>query len=169
MANEPSTKDQGNDAISRVTAAESFIQYLERRAVKDNENRSFDVAYQQVSNILVAETLEAMWDADERESVGGRDLVDVEQRIVSFTVHPSSEKYTTALGHYMQVSTVRLATGEEFTWDTSAPLLMGKLRWLEAHDELPCECVIKGTDAPGGTVLKLRPIPARAIKVAKAG
>jgi hypothetical protein len=64
----------------------------------------------------------------------------------------------------MQITSTRLSDGVQFQWDTSAPLLMGKMRWLEAHDQLPCECVIKGHIAPGGTVLKLRPIPKRAVK-----
>jgi hypothetical protein len=167
MANQPVTPPVENAEIAKVTAAEKFIEYLVRRAEIDGENRSFDVAYQQVSSILVADTLEAMWDADERDATGGRDLVDVEQRIESFTVHPSSDQYKTALGHYMQVTSTRLSDGEQFTWDTSAPLLMGKLRWLESRELLPMECVIKGIVAGAGTVLKLRPIPSRAVKAEK--
>jgi hypothetical protein len=67
---------------------------------------------------------------------------------------------------YLLVRAIRLDTGEEFIWNTSAPGLVSKLFWLEIHDKLPCECVIRSTDLGGGqAVLKLKPIPVRATKV----
>lgn len=153
---------QNSHRKPEVSQAESFMAYLERRASEEGENRSFEVAVTQLERILTAETAEQVWDADEYESTGGRDLTDVEQRIRGFSVHKGGEQYKSALGYYIMVDSSRLDTGAEFIWNTGSPLIIGKLRWLEAHDMLPIDCVIKGTPTPNGEVLKLRPVPKRA-------
>lgn len=123
--------------------------------------------------ILEAETEEEMWVADDLAQIGGRDIRDVEQQILDFRVKRSSAQNdiqstfidSQGRGMYVLVTAVRLADGVQFTWNTSAPLVVGKLFWLAEREMLPHECVIRGTDIGGGqTVLKLKPIPARAIK-----
>lgn len=150
---------------SAVSQAESFISYLERRAESEGESRAFDVAATQLDRILSAETAKDVWDADEYESTGGRDLADVEQRIHSFSVHKGGDQFKSPLGFYIMVNSSRLSDGSEFIWNTGATLIIGKLRWLEAHEMLPVDCVIKATPTPNGEVLKLRPIPTRATPV----
>lgn len=165
----PAQKD-GQAAAPAVRPVETFIQYLNRRAEEDSANLTFEVAASQLDQILTAETLEAMWDADDFESTGGRDLVDVEQQVNGFTVH-KSDKYTSGIpagdGKYffVMVRSQKLADGLEFVWNTGAALLIGKLRWLEAMSLLgtpQAQCVIKGTESGEGTVLKLKPVPKRA-------
>lgn len=159
---EVSAETQTGTAV-KVRESTRFVDYLDARAGLDGEGRAFEVASSQLDKILTAETEEEAWDADEFESVAGRDLVDVEQRVLGFTVHKSSGELNAPLGVFIQVQSQRLSDGEEFTWNTGAPLIIGKLRWFEAAQKLPVECVIKGTDTAKGTVLKLKPVPKRAV------
>jgi hypothetical protein len=94
--------------------------------------------------------------------------VDVEQRVNSFSVHESGDAFNAPLNHYVIVQATRLSDGTPLVWNTGAPLVIGKLRWLEAAEKLgsaEADCVVRGTDTPKGTVLKLKPIPARAVTV----
>jgi hypothetical protein len=156
------TRTPASTRAPEVSQAESLIQYLARRAEMEGESRAYDVAVSQLDRILAADDEAALWDADEYESTGGRDLVDVEQNVKGFTVHKGGEQFKTPLGFYIMVNSSRLSDGSEFIWNTGAPLIIGKLRWLEAHEKLPINCVIRSTPTPNGEVLKLRPIPTRA-------
>lgn len=131
--------------------------------------------------ILLAETEDEMWAADDRGPLGGRDLAEVELEIHGFTVKRSRRNrddiktvFVDEAGHkmYLMVSATRIsqsperpdiAVGDLVEFNTSAPLLVLKLFWLRNHDKIPVECVIRGTDlGEGQTVLKLKPIPKRA-------
>ncbi len=161
MVNEPAKREEKTAA---TRPSEGLVQYLARRAEEDSRNRNYEIAASQLDKILAAKTIEEMWDADDFESIGGRDLVDTEMRIESFTVHTGNDQFSAPLGHYLMVTAKSLADGKEFMFNTGAPLLMGKLRWLEAMNLLgtaDADVVIKGFDAPNGTVLKLRPVPRR--------
>lgn len=121
--------------------------------------------------ILEAENETEMWEADELLQTGGRDLTDVEQSILEYAVKFSANsairsvfRDTQGRGMYLLVRSARLDTGDEFVWNTSAPLLVGKILWLADHEKLPANVVIRGTDAGAGTVLKLKPIPRRTVR-----
>jgi hypothetical protein len=162
MANEPARHDGGE-----LRPTEKLVDYLVRRAQEDAGTRNYEIAATQLDRILSAGSAEQMWNADDFDSIGGRDLVDVEQRINSFTVHEGSEQYASPLGHWIMVQAQRLDNGQEITWNTGAPLLIGKLRWLEAAELLgtaDAECVIRSTPTPNGSVLKLKQVPQRAVK-----
>ena len=144
---------------------EGFMEYLARRARQDGENRNYEIAASQLDQILSAETPEQMWAADDFDSTAGKDLEDLEMRVDGFTVHESSAQYVSTLGFYVMVSAVRLSDMTQFVFNTGSPLIIGKLRWLEAAELLgtpDAECIIKGTDTSNGRVLKLKPIPQRA-------
>jgi hypothetical protein len=141
---------------------ETLIEYLTRRAEVESDSRAYEVAASQLERILSAETEEEFWDATTYVSTGGRDLEDVEQQVLSFSVHRGSDQYQSPLQHFIMVNAARLDTGEQFVWNTGSPLIIGQLRWLESKGKLPKEVVIKGTPTPNGTVLKLRPVPKRA-------
>jgi len=144
---------------------ESLIQYLSRRAEADQGTRAYDVAAAQLEKILAAETEDEFWDASDYTSLGGRDLEDVEQRILSFTVHVSdSDEFDAALGHFIMVNAQKIEDGEELIWNTQSPLIIGQLRWMEAKGLLPYDCVIKGTRARKGRVIKLRPLAKRPVQ-----
>src|SRR5712691_5535441 len=111
---------------------------------------------------LAAETLEELWDADEGGMPNGKAVVDIEQRIFTFETRKSNdpEIANPKLGNtYLIVHAARLDTGEEFAWQTSAPLLVTKLIQIERMDKLPVDCVVRSVDLGGGNaVLRLRPL-----------
>jgi hypothetical protein len=125
------------------------------------------------NQILEAESEEKMWEADQLGMLGGRDLADVEMSIIEFGVKFSNDSsdnddiktiFIDKNGRklYLLVEAVNLETGKNFTWNTSAPLLVAKIFWLEQHDKLPCECVIRATQLGGSRqVLKLHRISKR--------
>lgn len=150
--------------------SDSLIQYLIKRATEESVNRAYEVAASQIDAMMQAQTEEEFWAATDWESIGGRDLEDVEQQVNSFSIH-RSDKFTSGIptgeGDYFYafVQAQRMDDGREFTWNTGAALLIGQLRWLEAKGKFPAQIVIRGTDAGGGkTVLKFRPVPKRAVK-----
>jgi hypothetical protein len=127
-----------------------------------------------MQKILTAESEEDMWEADELDQTGGRDLGDIEQRILAYQI-----KYSMAMdsdiksafidskgrGMYLLVRSARLDNGEEFVWNTSAPLIVGKILWLADRSKLPHECVIREVPLGGGRkVIKLKPVPRRAVQ-----
>jgi hypothetical protein len=122
-----------------------------------------------IVKIMEAEDESEMWDADDLDQTGGKDLVDVEQRILAYTVKYSSNPtiqsvFRDSEGHYMYllVRSANLSTGEEFVWNTSAPLVVGKIMWLATRSRIPADVVIKAKDLGGGqAVLRLKPIPKR--------
>lgn len=130
-----------------------------------------------VEKIVTAESEADMWEADELGLIGGRNIVDVEMRVLSYLIRfsnsrtsPSGEEIKSAFidqqgrGMYLLVTSIKLETGEEFVWNTSAPAVVSKLIWLYEHGRLPMECVIRGKDLGGGqTYLSLKPVPKRAV------
>lgn len=126
-----------------------------------------------LAKILEAETEAAMWEADELDATGGRDLADVEQRILEYAIKFSSGDSdiksafvdSRGRGLYLLVRSSRLDNGEEFVWNTSAPLVVGKILWLSDHGKIPADVVIRDTKLGGGrAVIKLKEIPKRAIQ-----
>lgn len=122
-----------------------------------------------VEKILTAEMGAEFWDADDIDQTGGRDLTDVEQTILGYQVKYSTKQSIRSAfrdskdrGMYLLVRSSRLDTGEEFIWNTSAPLLVAKIIRLGQESKLPANVVIRGTEAGEGTVLKLKQIPPRA-------
>jgi hypothetical protein len=146
--------------VSKVT---TLVEYLSERAEAESSDRAYQVAASQLERILSADTEEEFWDATTYVSTGGRDLEDVEMSVKSFSVHKGTDQFNSPLGHFIMVQAARLDNGAEFVWNTGSPLIIGQLRWLEAKQKLPADLVIKGTPTANGTVLKLRPVPTRAV------
>lgn len=142
---------------------DQFAEYLARRAENDGATRGYEVASNQMDKLLTAETEQEIWDADEGGTVNGQDMIDVELNIRGFKVAVSSDEYEATLGVYILIDAVRLDNGEEVIVNTGAPLIITKLRMFEAREMLPVNGVIRGTKARNGTVLKLRPLSARAV------
>jgi hypothetical protein len=66
---------------------------------------------------------------------------------------------------YLLIRAVKLGDGKEFTWNTSAPLVVAKLYRLYRDQLLPAKVVIRSTDLGGGqAVLKLEKVPERVVK-----
>jgi hypothetical protein len=164
-ANQPATQPEAK----APAAFRRMLDQMELEAVQGDEEFTSPMVTGIVS-ILEAESTEEMWEADELDQTGGRDLVDVEQIIYAYTVKFSNNPTIESVFRdsqnrrmYLLIRSARLETGEEFVWNTSAPLLVGKILWLANREMFPVECVIRGTDLGGGqAVLKLKPIPKRA-------
>ena len=151
----------------RERATQGFEAWLDRQAVL-SENNSGAFMGEQVANILLADDTDEMWSADDiGDTASSREMPDVEMSVQSFTVHRGQLEYSeSTFPYFMIVQAARLDTGEEFVFSTGAPLIMAKIKWLDDHEELPAECVIKAaTTRKGYTVLKLYKISERAVRV----
>lgn len=150
-------------------AFKQLLNQMELEATQDDDEFPSPMV-DGIVKILTAATEEEMWDADELPQTGGRDLVDVEQEILAYVVKYSSNptiqsafKDANGRAMYLLVRSARIETGEEFVWNTSAPLIVGKIFWLVNAEMLPAKVVIRGRDLGGGqTLLRLKPIPKRA-------
>lgn len=168
----PGQKANQPARIPEAKAPQAFVQMLaqmELEATQEDEEFSSPMVTGIVA-ILEAKNEEEMWEADELAQTGGRDLVDVEQVIYAYTVkfstNPTIESvFRDSQGRrmYLLIRSARLEDGEEFIWNTSAPLVVGKILWLANREMIPKECVIRGRDLGGGqTLLRLKSIPKRA-------
>jgi len=156
--------DGENGSVAVQRPYEKFLEYLGHRADVDGANNTFDVAAGMMDKIFNASTAEEIWDADEGGLLAGQNLKDVEQEIKGFKVLRSNRAdFDNGMGVYIIVDATRLDTGEDIVWNTGAPGLIAKLRAFEAMNLLPIRGVIRGQLAGNGEVLKLRPIPSRAV------
>lgn len=158
-------------ANGELRAVESFIDYAARRVQEDASTEvAWELTAAQMDRILTAETDEQMWTADDLDSVAGKDLEDVEQRILSVVYREGDEfEHGIPLGNgkflWVLVTAIRLSDNFQFTWNTGSPLIIGKLRRMEAEGYYGTEkadCVIKGSKTPRGRIIKLKEIPKRA-------
>jgi hypothetical protein len=160
MANEPAVKD-GTTLAPKPH--QRFINSLMARAEREGETLGRDVSLSQIDRILSAETEEDVWNADEGGTVSGQDMIDVEMRMVSFTVAPSSDEYDATLGVFINIKAIRLDTGEDIVVNTGADKIVTKLVKFETMGLLPIDGVIRGVKTRKGNMLMLRPLPKRAV------
>lgn len=165
---------KANEPVVTRETPQAFQLLLQRMELEASSDESTFVSPMLTSmmKIMEAQNIDDMWDADELDQTGGRDLVGTEQRILEYAIKFSSNadiesEFIDSRGRkmYLLIRSSRLEDGEEFVWNTSAPLLVGKILWLSDHNQLPIDVVIRGTDLGGGkTVLKLKSIPKRAVQ-----
>jgi hypothetical protein len=156
---------QGTVTNRDVAAAmfEDFKGYLASRA-EDPSAVAMEMNRLNLKKILEAETEEEMLAADESEMQGGRDLTDTEMRVRGFRVFTATDRFFAPLGHFIIVDAETLDDGTELTFDTASPMVIGKLRWIEAHNGFPYDCVLRGVQTPNGERLRLLAVPKRAVK-----
>jgi hypothetical protein len=162
---------KSNQPVIKTNAPVAFVEMCNAMAMDattgDDEFGSPMVGG--IVKIMEAEDESEMWDADDLDQTGGKDLVDVEQRILAYTVKYSANPTIQSIFRdsegrqmYLLVRSSNLSTGEEFVWNTSAPLLVGKIMWLAMRNLIPADVVIKAKDLGAGqAVLRLKPIPKR--------
>jgi hypothetical protein len=169
----PASVSKASGAIQSMPPR--FIQLLDRMALEaTQEDPEFgSPTVTSMLRILEAKTEQDMWDADELGQTGGRDLVDVEMEIRAYAVKWSDRSdisspfrdRDTGRTMYLLLKSAKLEDGQELIWNTSAPLLVGKIFWLADREMLPAQCVIRATDLGAGqALLKLKPIPKRAVQ-----
>jgi hypothetical protein len=154
--------------VERIS--ESFTNWLQRAAAMNEGHTGSDVANAQLDKLLTATDLDEIMDADEQGTYQLRDLVGIELEIpppgFPDCVRKSAEKFDSTLGAYIQFNATALTdytnkgtlipAGAEMLISTGAPLVVGKLRSMEANGYLPFKFLVTGIEATNGTVLKLR-------------
>lgn len=166
------TTPTNNGEIQSPTIHDKFAEYMALRA-QANERDTSDAMNTISGNVLAAQTVDELWEADEGNMPGGDDVVGIEQRIFSFDIIAStdeSKKNPRTGNTYLIVHAARLDNGKEFDWNTSATLIVQKLMRLEQLDAINpvdghyVDCVVTSiTTGSGNEVLKLRPVRQRAI------
>src|SRR5258708_18687354 len=106
---QPATRD-GSVVETRVS--ESFREWLNRRAVEEDVNRSYDVAASQLDRLLVQTDEDAIMASAEFGAHQARDLVGFEfEAQPGFRVVKSSEKFDAPLAVYIQFNASALSAG----------------------------------------------------------
>lgn len=170
MAQQLDTNGQSGD-VTTMRPHERFVEYMVRRAEVEGPQMASEVSGDSIDKIVTAQTVEDVWAADEGGTISGQDFEDVEHRINSFMVAPSSDEYSANLGVYVAIKATLLQEydgkppGTEVTIVTGAASLIAKLRMFEQMNALPIDGIIKGTKTAKGTLLRYRPVPKRAITV----
>lgn len=173
----PSEDNNDNGAISqRGEAFNRLITTMSQRAVLESSTGNSS-QMDMVARIMLADEGE-FWDADEKSSIGGRDLSGVEMTIHAFLTRksrgtgPKNNVFRDPTDHsglYVEVTATRLSTagelspslvapGDEFVWNTSAPAVVAKLFRIEQTDNgFPVDCFIQSIDLGDGTAtIKLK-------------
>jgi hypothetical protein len=151
--------------ITDVSPHQRFKDSLVRQAEVEAPTRATDVAAAQVTKILTAETIDDIWAADEGGVISGQDMEDVELEIHDYGLAKSADQYNTNLGVYVLIDATRMDTGEKVIINTGSDLIIAKLAKFRQADAFPIEGVIKGTPtSSGGRLLRLRPLPRRAVR-----
>lgn len=161
----------------KVIARTPFGDLLNEMAMRaDIDAQDSSINETTLNKVLTAETPEEFWDADEKSVVNAQDMIGKEMLVRTFHVRrgkaddpskPMENVYrdSSGVGLYLDVDCVLLENGEEIVFNTSAKFLVAKFIQAERLGMFPLECVIQGIDLGGGqTVLKLRPVPKRAVQ-----
>jgi hypothetical protein len=165
---------QSQMQVNTPTALDRFAEYMKSRAKLDGSMREGSSAMDAISERLLTATEDELWDIDEGGLPNGKAVADIEQRIMSYEImmgkgKPDDEivKNNKLGGTYLNVHSVRLDSGKEFDWQTSAPGIVIKVVRFDQAGRLPLNCVVRAIPIadgePGQVVLKLRPIATRAI------
>lgn len=169
-----------------ITGPSPFQMLLRKMAgMATIDEASGRMSGEDINPILLAETEDEMWDADELPRYNAKMLSGCQLQILGFDV-----KYGTGTNEdiktpfvspdgkqmYLLVQAVRLnkagekkeyrlpEVGQEFTWNTSARNIVGKLFWMLDHGWFdnghgPVNLRIEGTALQGGkSVEKLKPL-----------
>lgn len=160
-------------AVPATGLALQFRDWVQQVARDGAEDRAFRVMSRQLEQVLSAETEDEIMAADMQPTFETRDLVDMEIEVQpELDFVPSADRFQSPLGVYVQfVATAliakpdrNIAIGQQLIISSGAPLVIGKLRTLQANGYLPRALRIEGVEAPNGTVLKLGNISGRAVR-----
>jgi hypothetical protein len=165
--------------VEQPSAFWKFCRLLGSRATVEAEDSSFDET--SIEAILLADSEDAMWDADNRGPIGGNKLDGVQMVMqeveVKFSRQSTGDNMRsvfvdpeTGRAFYILVTAMRVDEdprylpevkgGDKFVFNTSAPRLVAKIIWLEQHGLLSDRVVmVEEIDLGGGQgVLKLHPV-----------
>lgn len=181
-------KGNGSQTVQAPSPFQLLVRKMAQIATMD-ETENKGPSGEDINPILEAETEEEMWEADERGTYNAKMLSGCALQILGFEVkwgsgaediktpfvHDGRQMYV--LVHAFRVNKdgekkeIRLPeVGEEFTWNTSARYIIGKLFWMLNHGWFDPEATrrilvrIEGTELTGGrSVEKLKELPAATV------
>lgn len=179
----PARQDAQEPTVQQPTAFWKFCRLLGNRATVEMEDGSFDEGG--IEAILLADSEDEMWEADNRGPIGGNKLNGVQMVMLSVEVKFSRSGADamrsvfidpeTNRPFYILVNAMRtdndprylpeIKDGDKFVFNTSAPRLVAKIIWLEQHGTLSDNVVmVEEIDLGGGQgVLKLHRVRAAAV------
>ena len=171
-----------NGTVTGPSPFQRLRKRMAEMAVLDTSERA--VSGEDINAILTAETEEEMWDSDELGVYNAQKISGCDIQILGFEVRfsdGSNEEIKTPFVDdrgrqmYLLVQSFRITKatekkdvvlpeiGQEFTWNTSARNIVGKLFWMLDHGWFdtdatkPVRTHIKGTPLSGGrSVEKLK-------------
>lgn len=188
MAAQLAKGDKSEPKTGTVIPAEegfsNFLRMMEDLAeLEKATGGGLDTTEADVMAILTADDEETMWEADDLVSIGGKDIAGIEMELIDFVVKYGEKedietKFVAPVSGkkmFLLIRSVRLsggkklpqvAIGEEFTWNTGAPRVVGKLFWLRSHGHLPGQKAVIESKELGGVkaVIKLKEISARPVQ-----
>lgn len=169
------TVDQNaqSGTVQEMRPWEKFTDHLQRLAQhNDSENKDI-VTTAQVDKILEAESIEDVWDADEGGMYALKDLVGMELQLVSAKDLPSKdETKRNIFGTWLLMECAALTEnkklgipiGEVIMINTGVPTVIAKIKALQGKGVNPIEFMVQGIPSGAGEMVRLRPIPRRAVQ-----
>jgi len=165
-------KNAQTGTVAEMRPWEKFGAFL-RQEAKDNKDLAGDeLTANAVDKILTADSEDAIWDADELGLIALKNLVGAEIEIRGFRVLPSSNpEMRNAFGVFALLDVAMLAEfrplglqpGDVITVNTGVETIIAKLQAFKARGVTLVRALVQGIPASEGTVVRLRPIPKRAI------
>lgn len=153
--------------VSQVSPFTRFVETIRGEAeLTETFDNGSEIMADVINRVLMAETLEDAFAAQDAGLQNGKDYIDVEITINDFTVRTSDSKYRKDgdLGVYVRVDAVRLENGETVQFFTGAPNVVVMLWQARKLDKLPLDCIIKSKETANGELLTLKPLPKRVIR-----
>jgi hypothetical protein len=161
---EIATEGQAISVTSKDKIAKFANHLAQRATVEESEIDGQEIASGIAVNILNAKDLDGVFGAAEQGLLGGRDLVGVEQRIMSYEIRKADdpEKQNELVGNtFLVVHSIRIADGIPFDWNTSATTLVTMIFKFDQLNALPLDVVI--VQKGNSNALAFRRIANRAI------
>jgi hypothetical protein len=191
MASKGQVEETGNGAVQKASPFQQLLRRMSEMATLDQatENRQ-STTDADISKILTAENEAEMWESDDFDSwnaakLSGSDVQiewfevkkgPIDPEIQSPFIYDGSQLFL--LVHAFRITDRKAdknqslpPVGEQFTFNTSAPRIVGKLFWMLNNGwfdngAAPVQVHIEGTKLSGGrTVEKLKPIEGGPITV----
>lgn len=182
----------GNGTVQKASPFQKLLRRMSEMATLDNTAERQSTTDADISAILTAGSEDEMWKSDDFDSwnaakLSGADIEiewfevkkgPIDPEIASPFIYDGSQLFLLVhsfrLTEEQRDSTLNLPkVGQEFTWNTSAPRIVGKLFWMldngwfdPGTERGPVQVHIEGTKLSGGrSVEKLKPIKGGPITV----
>lgn len=152
--------------VQQLTPTQKWMRELSVLAqIPDSRRDAADVSAGITSAMLMAETLEEALEAQDSGLPSSKTLVGKELSITDFVVCESGGQFDNGLGHYFLIEATLLETGEQILFSSGAPNIMTIVWKVRQANRFPYECKIEGSPTKNGELLRLKPLPKRAVRV----